>query len=145
MSYTYKYPKPSITTDCIIFSDKIINRKVLLIKRKNEPFKNKWALPGGFLDMEEDIVDCALRELKEECGIEGIHLEQFYTVGTLGRDPRGRTVSVIYIGFVDDNTADIKAGDDASEAAFFNIDSLPELAFDHLEIITKAIKHITKS
>jgi 8-oxo-dGTP diphosphatase len=144
MPYTYKFPRPSVTTDCIIFSKNPENRKVLLIKRKNEPFRNMWAFPGGFIDIQEDLKEAALRELEEESGLTGVSIEQFLTVGTPGRDPRGRTISIIYIGFVDDQAAEIKAGDDASETSWFEINNLPDLAFDHNLIIIKAIEYICR-
>ena len=121
MIYTYAYPRPSVTVDVIILKDFLSKPQLLLIKRKQEPFKNKWALPGGFVDIDEEIEDAAYRELK--------------TFGKIGRDPRGRTISVVYFGILENSSQEIKAGDDAKDFNWFDIVDLPELAFDHGEII----------
>lgn len=142
MPYTYKYPRPSVTVDCIIFYKGGEGTKVLLINRGEEPFKGKWAFPGGFLEMNEEIIDAAKRELKEETGLEIETLEQLHTFGTIGRDPRGRTVSIIHYGFTDGANLDVKGGDDASKAQWFSIDDIPDLAFDHNEIIKIALRKI---
>lgn len=133
MPYTYEYPRPAVTTDCII-----IRRKdpldILLIERKHEPFMGMWALPGGFVEIDEDLLQGAIRELQEETNLTEVSLKQFKTYGKPGRDPRGRTISVVYYGFLDhDDIA--KAGDDAAKVRWFNIDNLPPLAFDHAEIM----------
>jgi len=142
MSYTYDYPRPMLTVDCLAIRRKGNIRQVLLIKRGNAPFFNYWALPGGFVDMDEDLEPAALRELYEETGIKCTSLEQLFTVGTPGRDPRGRTVSVIYYAQIDDDV-EISAGDDAVEAAWFDLSDIPTLiAFDHKLIIDKAIAMI---
>ncbi len=139
--YTYKYPRPALTTDALIFgldtTENIV--KILLIKRLNEPFKDKWALPGGFVDMDETAEQGVIRELEEETHLKGINFEQFTTASTPDRDPRGRSVSVIFWAVAKiDNTA--KAGDDAKEVKWHNISNLPQLAFDHSEIVNSAIK-----
>jgi 8-oxo-dGTP diphosphatase len=139
MEYTYRFPRPAVTVDCIIYrtkSNKIT--EVLLIKRANEPFKDKWALPGGFIEIDEEIEHAAKRELFEETGIIHSSLQQLFTIGTVGRDPRHRTISVIYSGLFNSDTMHIKAGDDAKEASWIQIDKLPTLAFDHNKIIIKA-------
>ncbi len=112
-------------------------RKVLLIQRGREPFVGKWALPGGFVDMNEDLKTAALRELHEETGITGVEIEQFRTFGAIGRDPRHRTISVVYIGIVS-AILPCEGSDDAADARWFDIDQLPELAFDHAEILLRA-------
>ena len=135
MIYTYAYPRPSVTVDVIILKDILSKPQLLLIERKHEPFKNKWALPGGFVDINEEIEDAADRELKEETFISEINLEQFETFGKIGRDPRGRTISIVYFGILENSSLEIKAGDDAKDFNWFDIVDLPELAFDHGEII----------
>lgn len=142
MSYTYEYPRPALTVDCIIFGLDKKDLKVLLIKRGLEPFIGKWALPGGFVDMEEDLHQAALRELEEETGVKDVFIEQLYTFGKQGRDPRGRVVSVAYYALVNLGEHPIKASSDADEAAWFGIDKLPPLAFDHEEIMDVAIKRL---
>lgn len=134
MIYTYAYPRPSVTVDIIIISEN--KDYILLIERGNEPFKNQWALPGGFVDMDEDIEISAYRELKEETSISDIELDQFRAYGKPGRDPRGRTISIVYFGILKNDQQDIAAGDDAKNLQWFNINKLPELAFDHSQIIS---------
>jgi len=133
MPYTYDYPRPGVTTDCII-----VRRKgpleILLIERKREPFMGAWALPGGFVEMDEDLHQGAIRELQEETNLTGAALQQFRTYGRPGRDPRGRTISVVYYGFLESDE-NVMAGDDAAKVQWFGIDSLPSLAFDHAEIL----------
>lgn len=134
-TYTYRFPKPSVTTDCIITRKSNREMQVLLIKRKHEPFIEKWALPGGFVEIDEDLQAGASRELQEETGLKGIELKQFKTYGKPGRDPRGRTISVVYTGTLVDRSQQVNAGDDAAEASWFALDDLPPLAFDHAEIL----------
>ena len=134
-TFTYNYPKPSVTTDCIVLKLAGAIKKVLLIKRKHDPFMGKWALPGGFVEIDEDLEAGANRELEEETGLKNIALTQFKTYGTPGRDPRGRTISVVYYGFSTNKSPKIEAGDDAAEASWFDLNDLPELAFDHEEIL----------
>ncbi|MCD4773491.1 MAG: NUDIX hydrolase, partial [Bacteroidales bacterium] len=139
MSYNYKYPRPALTVDCIIFQKTEIGFEILLIKRKNSPYSGKWAFPGGFVDMNEELHFAAARELKEETNISGIELKQLITVGTIGRDPRGRTVSVIYWGITNTSENKVHAGDDASNAKWFPVNKIPALAFDHDDIIMYAV------
>lgn len=141
--YCYHYPRPAVTTDIIIFKINNLEEKleILLIERKNEPFAKHWALPGGFIDLNESAEECALRELYEETNIEGINLEQLITASKPGRDPRGHTVSVVFWAIVD-FLPNYKEGDDASKANFFPINNLPPLAFDHKEIIDFALKQL---
>lgn len=141
-TYTYNYPKPSVTTDCIIIRGIDEKEEVLLIKRKHDPFIGTWALPGGFVEIDEDLLEGAKRELAEETGLVNVELKQFKAYGTPGRDPRGRTISIIFHGKLIDNTDEIKAGDDAAEAEYFELNSLPNLAFDHEEIISDYLKSI---
>ena len=134
-TYTYNYPKPSVTTDCILIRKSGREKEILLIKRKYDPFLGKWALPGGFVEIDEDLEAGANRELEEETGLKNIALTQFKTYGTPGRDPRGRTISVVYYGFLSNASPIVEAGDDAAEACWFALDELPELAFDHESIM----------
>ena len=137
MSFTYDYPRPCVTTDCLVFRKIDSEWRVLLIERGNEPFKSCWALPGGFLEMEEDLDTCAARELQEETGLTGIELHQLYAFGAPNRDPRHRTISVAYWG-VDNTERQAVGSDDAVEARWFALDKLPSLAFDHEQILQKA-------
>lgn len=138
MSYTYDYPRPMVTVDCLIFNSLNEPAQVLLIRRNNPPFQEMWALPGGFVDMDESLEAAALRELKEETGIQLSHLEQMHAFGEPGRDPRGRNIAVVFNGFVS-KTMPPKADDDASDAQWFAVNDLPDLAFDHAEIIKMGI------
>lgn len=136
MPYTYKYPRPALTVDIAVFRKTDGNTFILLIKRKNPPFVNCWAIPGGFVGMDELLADAAARELFEETGLHDLKLEQFHTFDAIDRDPRHRTISVVFVGFMqNDQTA--KAGDDATETAWFPLQQLPLLAFDHENIIQK--------
>lgn len=135
MIYTYAYPRPAVTVDIIVTRTLNDSTQILLIERKNEPFKNQWALPGGFVDIDEEIEDAAYRELTEETSISDIKLHQYRTFGKPGRDPRGRTISIIYFGQLVNEKQKIEAGDDAKNLKWFSIDDLPVLAFDHDQII----------
>jgi 8-oxo-dGTP diphosphatase len=139
--YTYEYPRPAVTTDAVVFAREDSKLYVLLIKRGRPPFEGMWALPGGFLDMDEELEDGVKRELEEETGLTGVDLKQFHTYGTIGRDPRHRTISVAFAGVID-KPAEVKGDDDAAEAKWFPVDGLPPLAFDHEEIIKDALKEI---
>lgn len=136
--FSYQYPHPAITTDIVIFTVQSEKLEVLLIKRKLEPFANNWAIPGGFLDLDEDIDVCASRELEEETGIKDVYLEQLYTFGKVGRDPRERIVSVAYFALAAMQNQNVQAGDDADETKWVAFDDLPTLAFDHAEILVMA-------
>lgn len=137
MSHTYKYPRPMVTVDVVLFSGN--GTKILLIRRDREPFKGKWALPGGFVGIDEELEHAATRELEEETGVKGVALEQLHTFDTLGRDPRGRVITIAFIGVTDPARQNIRAADDAREVKWFDIDALPELTFDHGEIVAKAL------
>lgn len=130
-NYCYKYPRPAVTTDIVVFAPHKGTIKVLLVKRGNEPFKGKWALPGGFLNEDETAEECALRELKEETGLDlkPNQIYQVHTFTSLDRDPRGRTISICFSAFVDYEK--VAGGDDAAEAQWVSFADLPDLAFDH--------------
>ena len=143
MAYTYEYPRPSLTVDCIIFGlDESSRLKVLLIQRAKDPFKDAWALPGGFVDENETLEYAALRELKEETGVSDVFIEQLFTFGTPGRDPRGRVVTVAYYSLINLAEHKIGADTDAQDVKWFPINSLPPLAFDHAEILETAITRL---
>lgn len=142
MSYTYEYPRPALTVDCVVFGMDEEDLKVLLIKRGQEPFAGKWALPGGFVRMEESLDAAARRELEEESGIRPSHLEQLYTFGEPGRDPRGRVVTVAYFALVKLTDHRVQASTDASEAAWFSVWDTPKLAFDHAEVLGTALQRL---
>ena len=142
MPYTYKYPRPALTIDCAVFRKAAKNLELVLIKRDRYPFEGMWALPGGFIEMEERLVEAASRELEEETGLSGVRLIPFKTFDAIDRDPRGRTISFIFCGFLDDPSKEVKAASDARDARWFNVNELPELAFDHAEIIDELLKEI---
>ncbi|XHR29853.1 MAG: NUDIX domain-containing protein [Chthoniobacteraceae bacterium] len=138
MAFSYKYPRAALTADCVVFGFDEDELKVLLIKRALAPFKAKWALPGGFVRMDETLDDAARRELEEETGLKDIFLEQLYTFGMVNRDPRERVVSVAYYALVKLAVHETKAATDAADAQWFPISQLPELAFDHGNILAMA-------
>ncbi len=138
MSHTYKYPRPAITADCVVFALDEEDLKVLLIQRGQEPFKGQWALPGGFAEVGESLENTARRELEEETGLKNVFLEQLYTFSTPGRDPREHVITVAYYALVNLADHEVHASTDASNAAWFCIDDIPTLAFDHDEILTAA-------
>ena len=137
MSYTYKYPRPAVTADCIVVT-KEAEPKVLLIQRGNPPFKGAWAFPGGFMDTNETTEECAIRELEEETGLRLSKIQQIGAYSKVDRDPRGRTVTVAYLAIVDEPVT-VTGQDDAAQAEWFPIDALPPLAFDHEDIMRDAI------
>jgi 8-oxo-dGTP diphosphatase len=144
--YVYEWPRPMVTVDSVVFAILRGRPKVLLINRGNEPFKGQWALPGGFVGMDEELEDAAARELAEETGLTDVTLEQMYTFGKCGRDPRGRQISVAFIGIATEGTDKIRGGDDAQEAKWFDIEELPgDLAFDHNEIIRLGVKNLKRT
>jgi len=138
MKYTYDYPRAALTTDCVVFGLDEGDLKVLLIQRGLPPFEGRWALPGGFVRLDERLEDAALRELREETGIEKVYLEQLCTIGDIGRDPRERVVTVAYYALVRLSDHRVRAATDAREAAWFALDDLPRLAFDHDNILATA-------
>lgn len=140
--FCYKYPRPAVTADCIVLT-KENNPQVLLIERGDDPFKGCWAFPGGFLNMDETTEQCAVRELKEETDLEVKDVQQIGTYSKVDRDPRGRTITVAYLALVD-APMEVRGQDDAAKAKWFPIDALPELAFDHDEIMMDAIASYNK-
>ncbi len=152
MPYTYEHPRPGLTVDCVIFGFDLAQRdlKMMLIRRSLPPFEGKWALPGGFVRIEESLEAAALRELQEETGIKKIFLEQLYTFGDVGRDPRtlgvppvpDRVVTVAYYALIPLSEQRIQATTDASEAAWFSVTEVPPLAFDHSKIVATALTRL---
>ncbi len=143
MPYTYDYPRPALTVDCVIFGlDESSKLKVLLIRRGHDPFEGYWALPGGFVDMHETLEAAALRELWEETGVRDVFIEQLYTFGDPARDPRGRVVSVAYFALVNLAEHPVRPASDASMVQWFETDNLPALAFDHADILQTAIERL---
>lgn len=138
MTFTYEYPRPAVTADCVVIA-KEKEPKVLLIQRGNEPFKGYWAFPGGFMNMDETTEQCAIRELEEETGLKVTEIKQIGAYSKVDRDPRGRTVTVAYLAIID-KPETVFGLDDAAKAQWFPISALPKLAFDHEEIMRDAIK-----
>ncbi len=139
--YTYQYPRPAVTTDAVIFANSGDKKYLLLIKRGRPPYEGLWALPGGFLDIDEEFLDGVNRELEEETGLTGIELKQLKAYGGVNRDPRHRTISVVFYG-ITDKLHEVKGMDDAAEAKWFPVEDLPPLAFDHAKIVEDAVEKI---
>ena len=137
MTYTYKYPRPAVTADCVVIT-KEATPKVLLIQRGIEPFKGCWAFPGGFMNMDETTEQCAIRELEEETGLQITELHQIGAYSKVDRDPRGRTITVAYLAIIDKPVA-VTGQDDAAKAEWWPINALPPLAFDHEAILLDAV------
>jgi 8-oxo-dGTP diphosphatase len=135
--YVYDYPRPAVTVDAVIVTREDPPR-VLLIRRKHEPFTGMWAIPGGFVEMEETLEASARRELWEETGLRVEQLEQLHTFGDPGRDPRGRTISVVYVGRVDADAVQPRAADDAADVGWHRLEEPPPMAFDHAAILACA-------
>jgi len=143
--YVYDWPRPMVTVDAIVFAFFGRRAKLLLVNRANEPFKGKWALPGGFIEIDEELEDAVARELAEETGLTDVPLQQMYTFGACGRDPRGRMITIAFMGIARAGKNKIKAGDDAAQARWFDIEKLPkDLAFDHHEVAKFAIARLKK-
>ena len=137
MAYTYKYPRPAVTADCVVMTKESVPQ-VLLIERGFEPFKGFWAFPGGFMNMDETTEQCAVRELEEETGLKVAELHQIGAYSKVDRDPRGRTITVAYLAVID-APVPVSGHDDAAKARWFPIDALPPLAFDHEDIMQDAV------
>jgi len=135
--YTYNYPHPAVTADCLVFAHTDEGMKLLLIQRKNEPCKGKWAFPGGFMDIDETTIDAARRELKEETGLVVGELHRVGIFDAVDRDPRERIITVAYYTILD-KPAEVSGLDDAAQAKWFLLTELPDLAFDHKEILQEA-------
>ncbi|HEX8913543.1 MAG TPA: NUDIX domain-containing protein [Humisphaera sp.] len=142
MPFTYEYSRPALTVDCVVFALDAGELKVLLVRRGQAPFAGRWALPGGFVRVEESLEDAARRELAEETGLADVYLEQLYTFGDVGRDPRERVVSVAYYALVNLPAEAVKGGTDAADAAWFAASDVPDLAFDHDRILAVALERL---
>lgn len=140
--YCYKYPHAAVTTDSVVFGFDGKKLHVLLIERGGEPYKGSWAIPGGFIHMDETVEEGAFRELKEETGMENLYLEQFHVFSAVDRDPRERVLTVAFFALVNKSDYQVIAGDDAAKAAWYSLNELPKLAFDHKDIILSARKHL---
>lgn len=137
LKYHYKYPHPSVTTDCVIFGFDGTKLNVLLVERGIEPFKGRWAFPGGFIKMDETALQGAKRELFEETGLKDAYIRQFHTFSAVDRDPRERVITIAYYALV--RISEVKGGDDAAKAQWFSLDQVPSLAFDHDMILRQAL------
>lgn len=141
-SFTYDYPRPMVTVDTVIFTIQGDDLKVLLVKRGVDPFKGSWAIPGGFVQLDESLEDAARRELYEETNVRDLYLEQLYTFGNPQRDPRGRVISVSYFALISSQHRELVARTDSTDVAWFNVYKLPELSFDHADIIEYALTRL---
>lgn len=141
-TFSYPFPRPALAVDCVVFGLRESSLVVLLIERGIEPFKGSWALPGGFVRVDETLDRAAERELSEEAGVRVTYLEQLRTFGDLGRDPRERVVSVAYFALVNPAGHQLAASTDARRAAWFAVDALPELAFDHAQVLQEALERL---
>lgn len=146
MKYTYKYPRPALTVDAAIFQKKAGEVHILLIQRKNDPFAGLWALPGGFVNEDETLEEAIKRELVEETNINCNKLIQFKAYSAIDRDPRHRTISIVfyYNGGSENDFSSLKAGDDAAQARWFSLNNLAELAFDHTKIVKELVEILYK-
>jgi 8-oxo-dGTP diphosphatase len=142
MSHTYRYPRPALTVDCVVFGFDDGELSVLLIQRALAPFKGSWALPGGFVRVDETLDAAARRELAEEAGIQDVFLEQLYTFGAVDRDPRERVVSVAYYALVKLADFRARAATDAADARWFAVSKVPQLAFDHAQLLAAALARL---
>ena len=142
MAHTYEYARAALTVDCVVFGVDEQELKLLLIQRGNAPFLGTWALPGGFVHVDESLEAAAARELQEEAGVAPLFLEQLFTFGAVERDPRERVVSVAYYTLVKLSDHKVRAATDAADAAWFGVNDLPSLAFDHEEIVQTALERL---
>ena len=140
---SYASDRPSVSVDVVIFTLRDGDLQVLLIRRGHPPFAGNWAIPGGFVEINESLEAGALRELEEETGVQDVYIEQLYTFGRPDRDPRTRVITVAYIALMPENSrATIRAGDDAAEARWWSMYDLPTLAFDHADILNYALTRL---
>ena len=144
-TYVYEWPRPMVTVDAAVFGFFAGRAKLLLVNRKCEPYKGCWAIPGGFIEIDEELEDAVARELEEETGLADVQLEQMRTFGTVGRDPRGRQITVVFMGIAGKGQKRVRGGDDAAAARWFDIEKLPEnMAFDHKEVAEFAISRLKR-
>lgn len=144
-TYVYEWPRPMVTVDAAVFGFFAGKAKLLLVNRKCEPYKGCWAIPGGFIEIDEELEDAVARELDEETGLADVELEQMRTFGTVGRDPRGRQITVVFMGIAGKGQKRVRGGDDAAEARWFDIERLPEnMAFDHRDVAKFAISRLKR-
>jgi 8-oxo-dGTP diphosphatase len=147
LPFCYAWPRPAVTVDVVLFTVAgglhHLRLQTLLIQRGEEPFAGSWALPGGFVRAEEDLGDAAARELEEETGLAKAHLEQVAAVGTPGRDPRGHTITIVYVGLVQGDSP-LQASGDAAAARWWDLAELPPLAFDHAQLLADALAHLRR-
>lgn len=144
--YVYEWPRPMVTTDALVFSVRRGRARVLLVNRKYDPYKGHWAVPGGFIEMDEELVDAAARELAEETGLTDVTLTQMQTFGTVGRDPRGRQITVVFMGIIENGPDRVQGGDDAAEARWFDIEDLPsKIGFDHTIVVGMGIRKLKRT
>jgi 8-oxo-dGTP diphosphatase len=137
-----KYDRPSVAVDVVMMTIRQKDLQVLLVKRRSWPFEGMWAIPGGFVKIDESLEDAAKRELREETNVENVYIEQLYTFGNPGRDPRMRVITVVYFALLDAEQLRIKAADDATDAAWFSVYKLPPLAFDHRDILDYTLERL---
>ena len=142
MPYTYDYPHPAVTVDVAVFTVRDGRLAVVLVRRSGSPHAGKWAIPGGFVGIDESLKRAAWRELREETGLKAGHLEQLGAFGRPDRDPRERIITVAYIALAAADQLEPQAGSDASDARLFDVDDLPELAFDHAKILGHAVERV---
>ena len=142
MSHTYEFPRAALTVDCVVFGLDEDELEVMLIRRGLEPFAGRWALPGGFVHIDETLDEAARRELEEETGLRKVYLEQLFTFGAVDRDPRERVVTVAYYALVKLSDHKVRAATDATDAAWFSLSDLPDLAFDHAQILEAALDRL---
>lgn len=144
MSYTYRYPRPMVTVDMPVLRFHDGQVEMLLVQRDRPPFAGRWALTGGFIDMDERLAESARRELREETGLADVLLFPIGVAGDPGRDPRGRTITIVHAGILSPPFPQEQAGDDARKAGWFSIDDLPPLAFDHQQVVRDSLEELRK-
>lgn len=140
--YCYEFPRPAVSVDIVVLAGEGDEREILLIKRAKDPYKGFWAIPGGFVEIDEPLEKAAARELKEETGLDRVKLQQVAAFGDPDRDPRGRTISVAFVGQIA-RRREIHGADDAADAGWHRLDKLPKLGFDHKKIIRAALEKVS--